>query len=36
MSNKWIKYEEEKKKLQNLPSKEYDIELEKIIKKLKI
>ncbi len=32
--NKWSKYEEEKKKIKDLSRKEYEKELDKIIKKL--
>ncbi len=32
--NKWLKYEEEKNKIKDLPKEEYEKELEKIIKKL--
>ena len=34
--NIWQKYEEEKKKIKYLPRKEYEKELQKIIKKLKV
>lgn len=34
--NKWLKYEEEKKKIKHLSRKEYEIKLQQIIKKLGI
>lgn len=34
--NKWLLYEEEKAKIKHLPRKEYDKQLQEIIKKLGI
>ncbi len=36
MENIWLQYEQEKSKIKHLPREQYDIELQKIIKKLGI